>query len=38
MLAWLEAFSMFAAVIWLLTAGMFSSNDDHIVLEEATRI
>jgi hypothetical protein len=37
-LAWLETLSMFTAVLWLLTAGLFSSNNDHFVPEDGTRI
>jgi hypothetical protein len=37
-LAWLQTLSMFTAVVWLLTAGSFVSNDDHFVPEEGTRV
>ena len=36
-LAWLQALSMFTAVIWLLAAGLFVSPDDRFVTEEGTR-
>jgi hypothetical protein len=35
-LSWLQTLCMFAAVVWLIVAGLDGSNDDQFVAEETS--